>query len=188
MRKQNSLDDFIMSNKDAFDSQMPSAHAWENIADKINNSKTSRINLWISYTKRYAAIAIILISAAIGLHIVFLSPSHNNEHSASNMNNEINEVSFFYESQIEKKKELVLTLTSHTPSIKKEIDMDFEELDAVLKELKDDLNDDVANAEVVTAMIQNYRLKLQILEQILEFVQPTPIDNINNEENDIYSL
>lgn len=44
-------------------------------------------------------------------------------------------------------------------------------MDEVLLQLKNDLNDDVANAEVLAAMIQNYRLKLEILEQTLQFIE-----------------
>jgi len=37
----------------------------------------------------------------------------------------------------------------------------------VYEELKNDLDDHAANQEIIEAMIQNYRLRLGILEQIL---------------------
>jgi Ni,Fe-hydrogenase III component G len=42
------------------------------------------------------------------------------------------------------------------------------ELDNIFKELKHDLKDNAANEEVLQAMIQNYRIKLEILTEILE--------------------
>ena len=44
---------------------------------------------------------------------------------------------------------------------------DFTEMDKAFLELKEDLKDDVDNEEVVEAMINNYRLKLKILERIM---------------------
>ena len=40
-------------------------------------------------------------------------------------------------------------------------------MDQVFAELKTDLEENVDNEEVITAMMENYRLKLQILEEIL---------------------
>ena len=48
---------------------------------------------------------------------------------------------------------------------------DLEVLDKAYKELKEDLKDDVDNQEVINAMIQTYRAKLKILEQILSEIQ-----------------
>lgn len=44
---------------------------------------------------------------------------------------------------------------------------DLEAMDQAFLELKRDLEDDVDNDEVIGAMIDNYRLKLRILEEIL---------------------
>ena len=40
-------------------------------------------------------------------------------------------------------------------------------------ELKDDLNDNADNDEVIQAMIQNYRIKLEILEEMLNQIKST---------------
>ncbi len=188
MGKPNSFDDFIRHNRDAFDSQMPSDQLWDKIAAEVNVSQSGQRQLWFMHAKRYAAVAVIFMSVSIGLYMVFHSSTNGEEMHASVMNKEINDVSYFYETEIDRKREQVIALTAETPAIKEEIEMDFEALDKALVELKADLNDDVANSEVLTAMIQNYRLKLQILEQILEFVEPTSIDNNTENENDTFSL
>ena len=48
---------------------------------------------------------------------------------------------------------------------------DLEQLDEVYKELMNDLQDNADNEEVVQAMIENYRIRLQILEQILNEIK-----------------
>jgi hypothetical protein len=188
MGKPNSFDDFIMRNREAFDSQIPSDQLWDRIAAEVNVSQSGKRQLWFMHARRYAAVAVIFLSVSIGLYMVFFSSTDGEDLQASVMSKEINDVSYFYETEIERKREQVIALTAETPAIKEEIAMDFEALDIALVELKADLNDDVSNSEVLTAMIQNYRLKLQILEQILEFVEPTSTDNNTENENDTFSL
>ena len=55
------------------------------------------------------------------------------------------------------------------------------ELDGILRELKEDLNDDADNQEVVEAMMQNYMLKLEILEDMLEQIKAKKEKNNNDE-------
>lgn len=188
MGKHNSFDDFIKRNREAFDSQMPSDQLWDRIASEVNVSQSGKRQLWFNHARRYAAVALVFLSVVAGLHMVFFSSVEGEDLQASLVSKEINDVTYFYETEIERKRERVMALTAETPAIEQEIEMDFEALDLVLKELKADLNDDVANSEVLTAMIQNYRLKLQILEQILEFVEPTSTDNNTEDENDTFSL
>lgn len=45
---------------------------------------------------------------------------------------------------------------------------DLEEMDKALSDLKDDLGEHINNEEVIVAMMNSYRLKLKILERILE--------------------
>jgi hypothetical protein len=79
---------------------------------------------------------------------------------------ELQEAQFYYEEIIDAK--LI--------RVKNQVDdpallQDIEELDKAFQELKKDLKEDVDNHEVVLAMIDNYRLKLKILERILEDIE-----------------
>jgi hypothetical protein len=73
----------------------------------------------------------------------------------------------YYSNQINSMENEVYNLAGSDSPLREEIRMEFEELDKVFNELKSDLKDNAANEEVVEAMIQNYRIKLQILEEIL---------------------
>ncbi len=59
--------------------------------------------------------------------------------------------------------------------------MEFSDLDVLFKELKEDLNDNADNHEVIEAMIQNYSIKLEILEDMLNQIKPEQKNN-NHEE------
>jgi chromosome segregation ATPase len=88
----------------------------------------------------------------------------------------------YYSSQIKTMEQEVYKLTGSDSPIRNDIQAEFEELDKVFDELKADLNDNAANQEVVEAMIQNYRLKLQILEEILYQLNNAGKNNDKDEE------
>jgi hypothetical protein len=56
--------------------------------------------------------------------------------------------------------------------VREGIEQDLAGLDSALVQLKRDLKDNISNAEVIEAMIQNYRLKLAILEEVLGYIEP----------------
>ena len=74
----------------------------------------------------------------------------------------------YYSSKISTLSSNVFQLSSDKPEIRTDIETEFLELDNIFKELKHDLKDNAANEEVLQAMIQNYRIKLEILTEILE--------------------
>ena len=85
------------------------------------------------------------------------------------LNNEMNELAEatqYYSNQIENKKEEILNCVAYDPEIDKEIMNEFTPLDAAFNELKKDLNDNANNTQIMEAMIQNYRTRLDILSDI----------------------
>ncbi len=64
-------------------------------------------------------------------------------------------------------KDEIFVLSGNDKTLIEEINFDMVELDEIFEELKDDLKDDSDNEEVIEAMVQNYRIKLQVLEEIL---------------------
>jgi uncharacterized protein YqiB (DUF1249 family) len=84
---------------------------------------------------------------------------------------------------ISQKQEEIFRLTASNPDIRHEIDMEMVDLDKVYAELKEDLKDNAHNEEVIEAMIQNYRLKLDILEEMLYQLKESQ-ESQNNEENE----
>jgi len=72
------------------------------------------------------------------------------------------------------------------PAAEEMLSMDMEELDEVYTELKEDLRDNASNPEVIEAMILNYRVKLEILEDLL--YQLKEKENQDYEKDESYSL
>jgi hypothetical protein len=69
-------------------------------------------------------------------------------------------------------------LLTNNPDIKKELNTDLSHIDSICVEIKKDLKDNISNQDVVEALIQNYRIKIKILEDMLTVLKA----NENNPE------
>ena len=58
---------------------------------------------------------------------------------------------------------------------------DLNLLDSAYYELQQDLKDNVDSEEVISAMIQNYRIKLQVLEKVLDEIRTKEEKETSNE-------
>ena len=94
---------------------------------------------------------------------------------------ELREAEMYYSGMIHTKLEEVKPLLREYPSLEEELNSDLSELDSIYSGLKSDLKDNIANHEVIEAMIQNYRLRISILEDMLVFLEGKKDKNsINN--------
>jgi len=181
------LEKYILDHREQFDDQEPDPAIWEKIDTR--KSPVIRIN-WKDIAWKAAAVAAIFVSSYF-FHDYMSSrknSSHNllgeNKEETSPMVRELIEAEAYYTSLIELKKDEVFRLTASHPEIRYEIDMEMVDLDRVFSELKDDLKDNADNEEVIEAMIQNYRLKLDILEEmLLQLNQINDNQNENDHEN-----
>ncbi|MEM0938524.1 MAG: hypothetical protein AAF600_00320 [Bacteroidota bacterium] len=79
-----------------------------------------------------------------------------------NSPNALAELNTYYQIEINQKVNLI---KSHLDDVS--ILKDLELIDQAFAELKSDLQEDVDNEQVILAMMENYQLKLRILEEIL---------------------
>lgn len=165
------LEKYILDQREKFDDLEPDPKIW----DRIETRKAKLVKIdWKSISLKAAAVAAIFV-ASYFFHDYMDSrnegltgfTANKTEEAGSPIMRELIEAEAYYTSMINLKKEEVIQLTSNSPDIQKEIDNEMRELDKVFEELKEDLKDNADNEEVIEAMIQNYRLKLDILEQML---------------------
>ncbi len=174
------LEKLIKENRSSFDDLTPPSDMWSNIEGKLaTNRKISPKTI----IYRISGAAAILIVAIFSYTLVFSDRAQNDQLSA--MNNEILETEQYYNLKVLQKKEQVFKLTSSQPEIKKDIEEELALLDTAMLELKNDLKENISNTEVVEAMIQNYRMKLQILEDILQYIEPQEKKETQNDFSNI---
>jgi hypothetical protein len=81
---------------------------------------------------------------------------------------EIAEVQAYYTHQINDRENEIYKYAAFDPNIKTQLKVEFNQLDSIYSSLRRDLKDNIDNREVVEAMIQNYRIRLEILENMLQ--------------------
>ena len=81
---------------------------------------------------------------------------------------ELAEVQAYYARQISDKETEIYKYSAFDPTIKSQLKIEFNQLDSIYSSLRSDLKDNIDNREVVEAMIQNYRIRLEILENMLQ--------------------
>jgi hypothetical protein len=92
---------------------------------------------------------------------------------------ELKEAESYYSKLVTFKLEEMKPFLMNNPGIRKEVNVDLMELDSIYSSLKNDLKDNIANDQIIEAMIQNYRLKLRILEELQAELKPE-----NSKENE----
>jgi hypothetical protein len=192
MTKDN-LENFIRNNRDDFDTIEPSSDLWNGIAGKINIEqetitlrKVKRIHMTqLNWVTKIAAAVLIFIGSYY-FHD-FRSNSkqialQNTEESNPQLYNTLMEAEYYYTAQIGKEKEKLYHLTAGNSIVREEIQDELKELDIEFRELKEDLKDNADNEDIITAMIQNYRLKLRILQDMmLQLQQDKKVKNTDDE-------
>lgn len=168
------LEKYIREHRDEFDSLEPDQGTWEKIAGEEpstaspGSKKVIRLNQWIWR----AAIIVVIFTAGFMAQRLLFPPGQSTENGQMAGQEieipELTEAKAYYSKLIDQKLKAIEPLLAGDPEIKEDITRDMAELDSLYNDMKKDLHDNIATAEVVDAMIQNYRLKLEILEEILD--------------------
>jgi hypothetical protein len=165
------LEEFILDRREQFDDADPGPKVWDRI--KKRPAPVYGIG-WKSVAWRAAAVVAIFISSYVFFRLTDKQPGQTAEQAyqempeaQSQLVNDLKEAEVYYTSQIEFMRTEAIRLSDGDPGVQEIIDTQMVDLDQVYEELKRDLKDNTANEEVIGAMIRNYRIKLEVLEEIL---------------------
>jgi hypothetical protein len=179
------LEKFMRDHSAEFDLHEPDQELWKGIEKRIAQKKVIK---WRFYLSRAAAI-ILIFGASIVVQQLWLKRNASSVPvvtSASVEIPEIKEAELYYSGLINEKLKEVKPLLIQNPSLEKELNTDLTELDSIYAGLKNDLKDNIANDEVIEAMIQNYRSRISILEDMLSYLKSeNENDSIKNTEYEL---
>jgi hypothetical protein len=179
------FEDFIRDHGAEFDFHEPDPALWKGIEKEIAHKKVIK---WRFYLSRAAVVALIF-GASIVAQQLWLKKDAGDLHNAKSASVEIpelKEAEVYYSGLISEKLREVKPLLDQNPSLEKELNTDLTELDSIYAGLKTDLKDNIANNEVIEAMIQNYRLRISILEDMLSYLKSeNKNDSIKNTEYEL---
>lgn len=161
------LEDFMRENRDDFDLRLPSPDVWDKIESKLDTQKkkTRTLTLW----KVSVAVAAVLVLALIG---TFMLNNQDPYQRYANVSDpvllELLETEAFYAKKVSSQMNEINKCYKIFPELKNDIETDLNELDDMYEELENDLNDNFYNREVIEAMIQNNRLRLEMVDRVLD--------------------
>ena len=179
------LEEYIRKNRENLDKYNPSSGIWKNIKKDLKKERIKN-NRWIAI----AAMFVVVLGTAVVMFRLGrgLSESQNGNGQDTGLlpdNSHLRETEIYYNNLVNSLYQEATPLLTGNPVIKKELNNDISQIDSICYEIKRDLKDNVGNQEVVEALIQNYRIKLRLLEDMLVILKE---NGKNSEKNDSHEL
>jgi hypothetical protein len=143
--------------------------AWKNIEAELSKSDLKKAKRPWAFMLKIAATILVLVTVSFALFVNDQRISFNkNGIALHNISDEMADTEAYYASQIaEKIKIIEFAEGTLDPQVQNQLRI----LDEDYQSLKKDLNDNADSEEVINAMIEYYRLKLSVLQSILDEVQ-----------------
>lgn len=164
------MKEFIQGNKSEFETDKPSSDLWNKIDQELSDNTNERVVKMVPVKRMWKMV----ISSAAAVAIAFLTFNTLNPGGSSLASEDIqksgfsdvNQLESYYSSQVNDRMERLKIYN---------IDEDLLEEIAVLKEefenLKSEAGKGLNQEEILDSMIDNYRLRVRLLEEIMREVQ-----------------
>ena len=177
------LEDFVRQHREQFDLHEPDPSVWLKIQPAETPASRERRSLrWLRVA---AAVAVIFAGSTAGIYFLKGGQAEVDRYG-SELYQEIRETELYYSQMVSQRYDELRPYLASDPAAEEMLALDMTELDEVYTQLKEDLKDNASNPEVVEAMILNYRVKLEILEDLL--YQLKEKENQDDEKNESVSL
>jgi hypothetical protein len=163
------LEEYIRKNREELDKYNPSPDVWKGIRKNMHKGRHELIR-WLS-----AAAMIVVILATVVFFYV--------DKERGKPNPELVESEIYYNNLIHDLYKEATPLLTGYPDIEKELLNDMSQLDSICADIKKDLRDNVDNQDVIEALINNYRIKTHILEDMLDVLKQNENTSEKNKDN-----
>jgi hypothetical protein len=152
------LEEYIRKNREELDKYNPPASIRRKLGRELKRRKSKTMR-WLSI----AAMIIIILGTAV----ILFKPLRGKYDTLSQTDPQLKETEIYYNQLVKTLYNEAAPLLGKNPEIKEELNADLSQLDSICIDLKKDLKDNISNQDVVEALIQNYRIKISILEDML---------------------
>ena len=170
------LEKFIQENSDSFNEhKADKAKMWKAIATELEQPKSRVIPLWRKLPFQIAVSLLILLGIA-GVY------NMNTKKAPVNYaNKELQQIDSYYQNIVEAQVKLVQNDKHLSAKNKEEFLKFMVELDKEDAILKLDLADNLDNQQVLSAIIKNYKKRIELIENLLNQINASKKDTHENE-------
>lgn len=162
------LERFISDHRAEFDSELPDPVLWQKLEADLPVRQKHMLPRML-----WRAAAILLVFAAGWSIHALLNPEQelpvtaDAEQQVSLQIMELAEAESYYTSMIQSRRQEVEAYLQDNPDLLFELREEFRSLDSAYAQLKIDLSTNLAQEQIIEAMIQNHRIKIDILNELL---------------------
>lgn len=174
------LDKFIEQNREEFDVFEPSPDIWNAIQRKTENDSSGESKVIVFEWRKFAsrvAVVLAIFFASYYVHefldddtVILVEHEEQQRDSIPEILRDFQETQTYYGFQVSNKMDELEKYAEKYPDLVAELKSEIIELDDEFKSLTGDLSENVNNEEIIQAMIQNYRIKLRILEKVMYII------------------
>ena len=176
------LKSFVSQQRESFDDASPKDFIWDEIDKNISKSEranSTRTNLFKMVGVAASVLFIFTIGYQLRMSRTVEPETVQKMEAITALSNEVSELKTYYEPQVENKLVTLQRFSEKYPDILEDVIADLKELDEDFKSLESEYEQPVSKHQVIEAMVENYQLKLHMLEEIIEMTH-----ELNQEENE----
>lgn len=166
------LEKYIIENKTEFEEhkldEVDKLRLWSNISNDLPEQPKKVISIWKKPVFKIAASIMILLSC--GLSFIMLNNNSNYENNL--VNQELYEIDNHYKLLVNNQIKLIKSNSNLSDEDQDDFLLLIEDLDAEYNKLKKELKTGVNNERIIEAIINNYRIKIQLMEDLLDRLYP----------------
>jgi hypothetical protein len=182
--KGDKLEQFVRENAEGFNNLEPPMMAWDAIEKELPVAKAHVVRKIWPYAWKAAAAVLIFASAWLLNDYTHYKKSSQGTAktetvASSPQLSELSDAEAYYTSQISSKQAELAQYARQHPEIIEDLKKEFTEMDKNKAELKKDLAESNADEKVIEAIILSYRVKLEILDQMLSELRKSKEVNKN---------
>lgn len=192
--KTDRLEHFVLNHREEFEQLKPNQSVWTNIGQGMDeHDKSSKTVSFMLFFKRTAAAVVLMLALYGAYHLAAggatMKKSVNvltSEEMAQNSKlKELFEAQLYYSHQVSNKMQQLENYCKDFPIVCSEVMEETRAMESEMKQLKGDLKENVGNERVLEAMVRNYRIKLRIMEDLLESVKRVKSNENNIDDQDM---
>lgn len=184
------IEEIIRGNRDAWDNSEPEAGHFERFSVKLElrrQAKTVKRSI-VPYLLRAAVVTLLVTLSSLWTWDHFIRPE-SSRMTLGQVSPQYREVENYYIHQVGMMEdEIVNTDIQNNPDQKAILINELKSMDSVYVSLQKELKANPDDERIISAMIEHYQTKLEVMTYIVDQLRTVKENNTKNEENEKVSL